>query len=103
MELKDVKKVRASWIRKGKGFVYDSIDGSLSTGSDGVRFKLKERDGTDEVLEIVIQSRDGAYFFKTDYYDEPEKELPVKMYTSSDELLFFYRGEKGFAYFHLAE
>ena len=92
------------WIYEGLSYMYEPIADSVRTNpkASTVQFKLRELDRDDDDLEVVIHHKNGSYFWKTDYYDEPEKEMPLKAFNSADEtLLYFNDYEKGDIYFHL--
>jgi hypothetical protein len=97
------KEIRASWIYENEGYEYSAIPDSIvaNDSSESVRFELREAEAQDENLEVVIQSKGGTYSFKTDYYQHPQEELPLKKFVSDDELVLFYDGKYGRAYFHL--
>lgn len=100
-----IKSIDAVWSDDGSSYVYkalpETISGNEQAGS--IRFKLREMDGQDDDLEIVIQKRaNGSYIFKTDYYERPEHEYPLKTFAAEDELIFHFHGKEGVAYFHLA-
>jgi hypothetical protein len=93
------------WAFEGKSYVYEAVPDTLASNQNAqsIRFELREIEDEDENLEVVIQKRkDGSYFFKTDYYDEPEKEYPLKAFTSPDEIIFYSTEIEGVAYFHLS-
>lgn len=100
-----IRSITAVWSDDGNSYVYKALPETIS-GSEqasAIRFKLREIDGQDDDLEIVIQENpDGSYIFKTDYYERPEHEYPLKMFAADDEFIFHFHGKEGVAYFHLA-
>jgi hypothetical protein len=96
--------VHAVWADDGSSYVYEAVPESVD-GNDqsrSIRFNLREIDGQDSDLQVVIQQKsDGSHVFKTDYYEDPEREYPVKQFVAGDELLFYFEGKEGLAYFHL--
>jgi hypothetical protein len=100
-----VKKIDVVWAYEGSSYIYQALPTSLrvSQDSNSISFVLREVDGQDQNFEVVIQRKtSGSYMFKTDYYEDPETEYPLKQFTSSDELLFYFKGSEGMAYFHLS-
>jgi hypothetical protein len=100
-----VKRVSVVWADDGSSYVYEAVPNSVigNQNSASIRFELREVDGQDENLEVVVQQKnDGSYVFKTDYYENPEREYPLKLFVADDELLFYFNGKEGVAYFHLA-
>ena len=86
-------------------YVYEAVPDTVAGNKDAeaIRFELREVEGADENLEVVIQRRnDDSYYFKTDYYEDPEMEYPLKPFTSPDELLLYFNGPEGVVYFHLS-
>lgn len=103
--LNSIKRVKVVWAYEGNSYLYHDLPGSLADNqeSESIRFVLQEDEGQDRNLEVVIQKKDNdSYIFKTDYYEEPEKEYPLKTFASPDELLFYFEGNEGIAYFHLS-
>ena len=104
MRISEVRSIKATWLFGGDGYVYESVPETLVTNDrlETIRFELGEVDGEDSNFEMVIQRNDdGHYHFKTDYYDEPAEELSVKAFQSENEMILFYDGRHGIAYFHL--
>lgn len=104
MKISQIKDVRVRWIDEGGSYAYVALPESIAANDDleTIRFVLKEINGDDSNLEVVIQRKDDASHFKTDYYNDPTEELPLKEFDSPDELLFVYDGNHGVAYFHLS-
>src|SRR5580765_1729056 len=105
MDFLDFREVRVSWIAEGEGYLYELKTDTLIVNKElnCLKFQIQELNREDDDLEIVIQRRSsGAHFFKTDYYESPEEELPLKVFTSKDELILFYDGRYGRAYFHIS-
>lgn len=104
MNFDSIRSIYAVWIDDGSSYVYQAVPESITGNeqSKSIRFQLREIDGQDSDLQIVIQQRsDDSYVFKTDYYEEPEHQYELKQFVSSDELLFYFDGKEGPAYFHL--
>lgn len=100
-----IKRISVLWAHDGASWQYNAIPDSIeaSPTSESVRFELREIDGQDHDLEVVIQQKvDDSYVFKIDYYDDPEREYPLRLFAADDELLFYFNGKDGSAYFHLA-
>ncbi len=101
-----IKRISVLWADDGRSWQYNAIpdSGAASPTSESLRFELRDIDSQDDNLEVVIQQKsDGSYSFKTDYYDEPAREYPLRLFVADDELLFYFNGKEGSAYFHLAE
>jgi hypothetical protein len=105
ISLSFIKQIDVVWAHEGSSYVYRVLPGSqiVNPDSESISFVLREIDGQDKSFEVVIQKKNSAsYIFKTDYYEEPEKEYPLKPFASPDELLFYFKGNEGIAYFHLS-
>jgi hypothetical protein len=105
MDLNSIGEVRVVWTDDGSSYVYEAVPNSVVAGgtSESIRFELREVDSQDENLEVVIQKKsDDSYVFKTDYYHDPEREYPLRLFVADDELVFYFNGKEGIAYFHLA-
>ncbi|MEP6850619.1 MAG: hypothetical protein ABI999_17310 [Acidobacteriota bacterium] len=104
IDLSSITSVHAVWTDDGSSYVYEALPESVRGNEDSksIRFTLREVDGQDDDLEIVIQQKvDGSYTFKTDYYDDPLREYPVKIFVAGDEFISYFRGKEGTVYFHL--
>ena len=103
MKMSQVKKVRTSWIYNNGGYVYDAIPESLVANDplETIRFELREVDGEDHNLEVVIQNTGKSCTLKTDYYGSPLEELSLEKFESDEAMILFYDGKHGIAYFHL--
>lgn len=104
MKMSEIKNVKATWVYDNCGYVYEIVADSLAANDqfETIRFGLREVDGEDSNLEIVIQRTENAhYYFKTDYYQNPTEELSLKKFQSDNEVVLFYDGRHGIAYFHL--
>lgn len=105
ISLNSVKRVDVVWAHEGNSYIYQALAGSITSNQDteSILFALREVDGQDQNLEVVIQKKNSdLYIFKTDYYEEPEKEYPLELFASPDELLFHFKGNEGIVYFHLS-
>ncbi|MEO7176061.1 MAG: hypothetical protein ABI002_09735 [Saprospiraceae bacterium] len=103
MKMSEIKKVRTTWIYNNGGYVYDAPPESLVANDSlkTIRFELREIDGQDDNLEVVIQTTGNSFTFKTDYYGNPLEELSLEKFTSDEGMILFYEGKHGVAYFHL--
>lgn len=104
MKMSAIKNIKATWVYDNRGYVYEIVSETFATNNQlgTLRFVLREVDGEDPNFEIVIQRNDNNHYnFKTDYYDDPTEELPLKTFQSENELILYYDGRHGIAYFHL--
>lgn len=103
MKMSEIKKVRTSWIYDNGGYIYDATPESLAANDplQTIRFELREIDGQDDNLEVVIQTKGKSFTFKTDYYGNPLEELSLEKFESDEAIILFYEGKHGVAYFHL--
>ena len=104
MKTSDVDRVKVTWVYDNRAYVYEMVPETFAKNEKlgTIKFELKELDGEDSNLEIVIQRKGwNTYSFKTDYYEKPTEELALKIFESEDELILFYDGKYGIAYFHL--
>ncbi|MGD9590722.1 MAG: hypothetical protein AB7Q37_17525 [Pyrinomonadaceae bacterium] len=99
-----IRDIKATWVYDNRAYVYEIVSETFVANDQlgTIRFELREVDGEDSNLEIVIILRDqNQYHFKTDYYDDPTEELSLKAFQSESELILHYDGRHGLAYFHL--
>jgi len=104
MKMSTIKNIKATWVYDNRAYVYELVSETLTINDQlgTSRFELREVDGEDSNLEIVIILREqNQYHFKTDYYDDPTEEWSLKSFQSENELILYYDGRHGIAYFHL--
>lgn len=104
MKMSTIRDIKATWVYDNRAYVYEIVSETFVANDQlgTIRFELREVDGEDSNLEIVIILRDqNQYHFKTDYYDDPTEELSLKAFQSESELILHYDGRHGLAYFHL--
>jgi hypothetical protein len=101
-----IKAIECLWADDGSSYRYEASPKSINANAQtkSLQFTMREIDGQDSELEIVIQQKaDGSLTFKTDYYDDPLHEYLLKDFSSTGEQILYFRGKEGIAYFHIKE
>lgn len=102
--MSSIRNIKATWVYDNRAYVYEIVSETFAANDQlrTIRFELREVDGEDSNLEIVIILSDqNQYHFKTDYYDDPTEKLSLKAFQSESELILHYDGRHGLVYFHL--
>jgi hypothetical protein len=104
-QILETSEVRVSWLYEGnEAFLYNSVPGTIiaSAGARTLRFELKEKNGDDENFEAVIKPKNGSYVLNADHPTIENREFPLKVYLSADELVLYLEDANNRAYFHLS-
>lgn len=66
-----------------------------------MRFTLYEPFGQYDDFQVVIRKTAEGYVFKSDCYEDPGKEYPLKLFTSEDGIILYSQDDYDTIYFHL--
>lgn len=90
------------WIYQGyEIFDYHAKDIVSNPAANLIRFTLHESHGQDDKFQIVIRKVGSGFVFKSECFDDPEREYPLKFYTSEDEAILYTKIDYDIIYFHL--
>src|ERR1044072_8684150 len=105
MKLNDATRIRVTWVYEQEIYLYESVPGTIVSASkpESIRFQVSNKLEDTDNFEVVIRKDKGNYFFKTDYYDNAEQEFPLKPFIARNEMILYYEGSEGRAYFHVVD
>jgi hypothetical protein len=99
------KQITVSWICDNvHGYLYEIVNGSIVANAEALslRFELREKDGEDDAFEVIVTRSGELHVLRVDYFGMEDRDYPLKVYVSPDEIILYFEDVHNRAHFHLS-